>query len=116
MYNSIVYGDYASEIEYNLEEETKTPVYFFKNCLVKQYIKVVDTDVYKDCMLNISPKFVYEDIKDSTYRDYNYHLTVNSPVIGKADIEKSSLLPIDLDGNERLTDGASDIGCYEFKP
>ncbi len=116
MYNSIVYGNYTSEIDYNLETETIIPVYFFKNCLVKQYMKVIDTNIYKDCIINASPKFVYEEIKDDTYRQYDYHLTAASPVIGEADVEKSSLAPLDLDGNNRVTDWSSDIGCYEYRP
>lgn len=115
MYNSIVYGNYSSEIEYNLNTETIHPLYFFQNCIIKQSMKVVDTEIYKDCVLNSSPKFVYEDIKDDTYREYDYHLTAGSPAIGKANVEQSSLTPIDLDGYQRLIDGMSDIGCYEYK-
>lgn len=114
MYNSIVYGNYASEIDYDIKEESLPVEYVFKNCLVKQYMKIVDTNIYVDCIINSSPKFVYEDIKDDTYRQYDYHLTASSPAIGHASSEFSSDFPIDLDGNERLSDGSSDIGCYEF--
>lgn len=116
MYNSIVYGNYTSEIEYNLETEAILPNYFFKNCLVKQYMKVIDVNIYRNCILSSSPKFVYDEIKDDTYRQYDYHITSGSPAIGGADIEKSTLAPIDLDGNDRLSDWSSDIGCYEYKP
>jgi hypothetical protein len=114
MFNSIVHGNYASEIHYDMDLENSAPTYVFKNCLIKQYMKVVDTDIYKDCLLNASPKFVYDDIKDDTYRVYDYHLTSASPAIGKADTEISLITPIDLDGNERLVDGVADIGCYEY--
>lgn len=116
MYNSIVYGNYSSEIELDLETETALPVYFFKNCLVKQYMKTIDTNIYRDCIINSSPKFVYEAIKDDTYRQYDYHLTASSPAIGGADVEKSEYVPTDLDGNKRLIDWTSDIGCYEYRP
>ena len=59
---------------------------------------------------------MYDEIKDDTYRQYDYHITSGSPAIGGADIEKSTLAPIDLDGNDRLSDWSSDIGCYEYKP
>ena len=114
MCNSIVFGNYASEIYYNIDEESKSAEYVFKNCIVKQNLKTVDTNIYVDCILNSSPKFVYEEIKDDTYRQYDYHLTSSSPAIGNASSEYSSSLPLDLDGNNRLQDGISDIGCYEF--
>ena len=113
MYNSIVYGNYASEIDYNIEDVLSAE-YVFKNCLVKQYMKTVDTNIYVDCIINSSPKFVYEEIKDDTYRVYDYHLTSSSPAIGNADISFATLLSEDLDGNERTSDGVSDIGCYEY--
>lgn len=114
MYNSIVHGNYTSEIDYKLDTLTLSPVYFFKNCIVKQYMKVVDTDIYKDCLINSSPKFVYDNIKDDTYRQYDYHLTSASPAIGNADTSVSATTPIDLDGNERMQNGSADIGCYEY--
>lgn len=115
MYNSIVYGDYRSEIEYKLDTGMMNPIYFFKNCLVKQYMTVVDTDIYRSCIINSSPKFVYEQIKDDTYRVYDYHLTAGSPAINNADVKYSSEVPIDLDGNQRLLNNrTSDIGCYEY--
>ena len=114
MYNSIVHGNYTSEIDYKLDTLTLSPVYFFKNCIVKQYMKVVDTDIYKDCLINSSPKFVYDNIKDDTYRQYDYHLTLASPAIGNADPSVSATTPIDLDGNERMQNGSADIGCYEY--
>ena len=114
MYNSIVHGNYSSEIDYKLDTLTLSPVYFFKNCIVKQYMKVVDTDIYKDCLINSSPKFVYDNIKDDTYRQYDYHLTLASPAIGNADPSVSATTPIDLDGNERMQNGSADIGCYEY--
>lgn len=114
MYNSIIYGNYASEIYYNIDEESKSAEYVFKNCLVKQHLKSVETDIYVDCIINSSPKFVYEDIKDDTYRQYDYHLTSASPAIGNADSDYSKITPVDLDGNSRTADGSSDIGCYEY--
>ena len=114
MYNSIVYGNYSSEIDFSIEEEGLPAQYLFKNCLIKQYIKTVDTNIYVDCIINSSPKFVYEQIKDDTYRQYDYHLTSSSPAIGSADKSFASQFPEDLDGNDRLSDGVSDIGCYEY--
>jgi hypothetical protein len=114
MINSIVYGNYSSEIDYKIDEEGLPAEYVFKNCLVKQYMKTVDTNIYKDCLINSSPKFVYEAIKDDTYRQYDYHLTSSSPAIGHASGDYSSSFPLDLDGNNRLQDGSSDIGCYEY--
>jgi hypothetical protein len=77
-------------------------------------MKTVDTNIYVNCIINSSPKFVYEAIKDETYRQYDYHLTSSSPAIGNASSEFAADFPIDLDGNNRLQDGSSDIGCYEF--
>lgn len=114
MYNSIVYGNYASEIYYDIDEESNSAKYVFKNCLVKQNLKTIDTEIYVDCIINSSPKFVYEDIKEDTYRQYDYHLTSSSPAISSANTEISLQVPVDLDGNERLSDGVSDIGCYEY--
>lgn len=116
VYNTIIYGGYNSEIYYDLDSENMTPEYSFKNCLVKQYMKTVDTNIYKDCIINSSPKFVYDKIKDDTYRVYDYHLTSESPAVTNADKSYSTSFPIDLDGNDRLKDGGSDIGCYEFVP
>ena len=114
MCNSIVYGNYSSEINYDLDEEGLPAEYVFRNCLIKQYMKTVDTNIYVNCIINSSPKFVYEAIKDETYRQYDYHLTSSSPAIGNASSEFAADFPIDLDGNNRLQDGSSDIGCYEF--
>jgi hypothetical protein len=114
MFNSIVYGNYSSEINYDLDEEGLPAEYVFRNCLIKQYMKTVDTNIYVNCIINSSPKFVYEAIKDETYRQYDYHLTSSSPAIGNASSEFAADFPIDLDGNNRLQDGSSDIGCYEF--
>ena len=114
MYNTIVYGNYSSEIDYKIDAEGLPAQYLFKNCLVKQYMKTVDTNIYEDCIMNSSPKFVYDEIKDDTYRVYDYHLTSSSPAIGNADMSFATLLSEDLDGNERTLDGVSDIGCYEY--
>jgi hypothetical protein len=114
MYNSIVHGNYTSEIDYQLDTLTIAPAYFFKNCIVKQYMKTVDSNIYRDCLINSSPKFVYEEIKDDTYRQYDYHLTSSSPAIGKADASITPITPKDLDGNERMQNGTADIGCYEY--
>lgn len=114
MYNSIVHGNYTSEIDYQLDTLTFAPAYFFKNCIVKQYMKTVDSNIYRDCLINSSPKFVYEEIKDDTYRQYDYHLTSSSPAIGKADASITPITPKDLDGNERMQNGIADIGCYEY--
>lgn len=114
MYNSIVYGNYTSEIDYKLDTLTISPEYFFKNCIVKQHMKIVDSEIYKDCLINSSPKFVYDEIKDDTYRQYDYHLTSASPAIGKADISITPTTPKDLDGIDRMQNGSADIGCYEF--
>ena len=114
MYNSIVYGNYTSEIDYKLDTLTISPEYFFKNCIVKQHMKIVDSEIYKDCLINSSPKFVYDEIKDDTYRQYDYHLTSASPAIGKADISITPTTPKDLDGIDRMQNGSADIGCYEY--
>lgn len=115
MINSIVYGNYASEIEYNIDEQTPCK-YFFKSCHLKQKLKEIDTSIYIDCILDTPVKFVYDNIKDDTYRVYDYHLTAESPAISRADVEYSNLFPLDLDGKERLSDGSADIGCYEYVP
>ncbi|MBR2492143.1 MAG: hypothetical protein IKB64_01580, partial [Paludibacteraceae bacterium] len=115
MINSIVYGNYASEIEYNIDEQTPCK-YLFKSCHLKQKLKEIDTSIYIDCILDTPVKFVYDKIKDDTYRVYDYHLTAESPAISRADVEYSNLFPLDLDGKERLSDGSADIGCYEYVP
>lgn len=117
-YNNIIYGTYNNEISFVKKDGADDGItYLFSHCLVKQLQSNID-EHYVDCVANVSPQFLFEGWSEEKRKQfphqYDFHLAGSSPAIGNADFNVSLTIPYDLDGNSRTSDGASDIGCYEF--
>ncbi len=82
------------------------------NCIVKNNVTnqlVVDAEVGHNVTLTS-----YEDYEANfvDYLNFDFHLKEGSVLINAADASISP--PIDIEGNDRLQDGQSDIGAYEY--
>lgn len=119
VFNSIVSG---STINNNLVLEEKADVpfrYSFRYCLLKE--KGTDDAYFVNTIWNVDPafEFIYssETASDNTDKAYffNYELGSSSPAIDFASRVYAAGLPEDIRGVSRRTDGAPDIGCYEYQ-
>jgi len=89
----------------------------FDHCYIKK------TDSLK---LNQFTKIRWAQRKDTVFKSIRYNLDNNSyfnfmpdsvsPARGLADPTIASQYPLDLNGNNRLKDGAPDAGAYEWEP
>ncbi len=118
-YNNIIYGTYNNEVTFVKKDASNENIdYKFHSCLLKQLQTNID-DHYESCIVNIKPQFVFEGWSEEKRKQfphqYDFHLVGSSPAIGKADFSISLTMPVDLDGNSRISDGSSDIGCYEYR-
>ena len=111
--NSIIYGNLDNEFVVAAYDTTNSLSFSVRNCLMKLDLSVYDTSstLFQNVIVNKDPK--YADLAN-----FDYHLTSQSPAIGKADYEidntNAPVLQYDIDGTDRLTDGKTDIGAYEF--
>lgn len=99
--NSIVYGSASNEM-------TVWPIesnYTFNHCVLR-----IDTDT-TDIRLRNS---IFSNPKFKNPAQLNFMLESTSPAIDRADINISTLFPIDLNGKNRLDDGSPDIGAFEY--
>ncbi len=115
MENSIVYGNYTNEVQTNFDSEATEATYLFTNCLLKQRVNEVLNPPYSSCIFNAKPLFVFETWIEERPHVYDFRLQSGSAAIGIGDnnIVTDDLL-LDLDGNNRLSDGSCDAGCYEY--
>ena len=94
-----------------------------------QYNGIFDHCYIKKPESLILPQFTnirWSEKNDTVFKSINYDLTKKtyfnftpdsvSPARGLADPKVAAQYPIDLNGNNRLTDGAPDAGAYEWKP
>ncbi len=117
--NSIVAG---STINNNLQFTKNDQVSFnhsFEYCLLKE--KGSDDTNFINNIWNLDPifKFIYSsetasDNPDKAYL-YNYELSEKSPAIDFASRVYAAGLSVDIRGISRTSDGAPDMGCYEFQ-
>lgn len=105
--NTIISGGLEQEIAYVTDEEIKDGLIVnLNNCLLKDTANNPIPTYNENCIFNAKPLFVSPgDMEDFT-------LSEDSPCI---DAGTAIGIMFDLNGNMR-TDGAPDIGCYEFTP
>lgn len=110
--NSIIYGDGGDEgneilISY---ADAGTFNYLFDHCLVRlnNDFNTNNETHYKDLIINPEegPRFI-------SINDYSFELDTLSPAINAGKAEYGLMNPIDLNGNNRTTDEAPDLGAYE---
>ncbi|MDD2633927.1 MAG: choice-of-anchor Q domain-containing protein [Bacteroidales bacterium] len=106
--NCIIYGSRDNEIALDLAEDAEAN-FRFDNCLIKskEYEDIQGSDFFIDNIWNLNPEFV------ETTKPYDYHLDTLSPAKDTGKQEIGQLVPVDQDGNSRLSDSAPDIGAYE---
>ena len=116
MYNSVVYGNYTNEVQTNFDEtQADQAAYLFHHCLLKQKVKEPTNPPYYQCVFNEKPLFKYEAWVEDQPHVYDFHVNSGSAVIGIGDSAMvTEELVFDLDGNNRLSDGLCDAGCYEY--
>ena len=116
MLNSVVYGNYNNEIQTKFDEtDPASYSYVFKNCLLKQRVTEVLNPPYEACIFNGKPLFLFEKWEQERPHVYDFHVESGSAVIGIGNNEYVTPdLVLDLDGNNRLSDGSCDAGCYEY--
>jgi len=113
--NSIIYGNLKNEFVVKAYDTTNSLSFTFRNCLMKLDLESNDTSstLFQNIIVNKDPKFISSS-------EFDYHLDVGSPAIGKADFNidnlNSSILRYDIDGIDRLLDSKTDIGAYEYVP
>lgn len=110
--NSIISGSGNSEIKFQEAPEViPTPFeHLFTNCLIK--IGGEDDANFVNTIWKEDAKF--KNINKDNDRFYSFELDSLSPAINKADFIKAYQLPLDMNGNSRLSDEGPDIGCYEW--
>ncbi|MGB0869686.1 MAG: right-handed parallel beta-helix repeat-containing protein [Flavobacteriales bacterium] len=112
MTNSILYGNYQTELVFDQSAGENWNVNF-DACLLRveegKDIDINDAAVFTNCIFNESPEF----IKTYKNRQSNYGLDTLSAAQNKANPSFSGLYPLDLKGESRLSDGSPDIGAFE---
>lgn len=114
--NSIVYGNYTTELL--LASDYPLSDYLVGYSVIKSAASNIN-ERYVNCAVNVDPLFAFKGWSDeersSRPCQYDFHILYGSPAIGKAQREVAELYPYDLDGNDRLSDGTSDAGCFEYR-
>jgi len=99
-----------------LDEAKDVPFnHLFINCLFN--IGGGDDDNFINTVWREDPKFKYTNT-EIEYKNHYYDFSLDSisPAIDMGDVGKAFLLPYDIIGNSRVSDGGPDIGCYEWIP
>ncbi len=111
--NCIIYGNQKSEFVVAAYDTTNSLAFTVQNSLLKLDLEYTDTSLsmYQNVIVNQDPQYVDIDT-------FDYHLTETSPCIDKADFQidntNAVYLQYDMDGTDRLSDGKTDIGAFEF--
>lgn len=120
--NCIVTGYAADEIMGTQSLEEPAYNYYLKNCLLntpqpdKEDPRILDciwdsSDNAVSCDGNFAPEF------DLSKLAFSFSLAPESRAIGSGDPEVArEYAPTDMNGRDRLADGAPDMGCYEAEP
>ncbi|MFW5805372.1 MAG: choice-of-anchor Q domain-containing protein [Bacteroidales bacterium] len=104
--NSIIYGNIEEEIEIDGMEEGGFD-YLFDHCLMKTQLNT-DNNHFNNVLVNQKPEFV------DKYDAYDFRLENYSPAIDEGSVEIGNTVPVDYEGNSRLTDEAPDLGVFEY--
>lgn len=103
--NSIIYGLAA---DMNVGDLTGSQV-FLRNVLLKSAGS--DDDNFIDCLWDSDPEF----LTDRAKYYFNYRLKAGSPAIGAGNpAYVTDICLTDMDGRNRLADGAPDLGAYVY--
>jgi len=109
--NCIIYGPRQMEIElWNTIDDVPVPGdfnYLFDRCVVKvDTLNTDNEDHWLGILKNMSPGF-------DSLGNFSYRLDTLSIAKDSAKIDYARFFPLDLDGNNRLSDDGPDIGAYE---
>ena len=103
--NCILYGNLAEELMIDVYDDGISD-YRFENCLIKTGENTGNSH-FTNVTVNQDPKFV------DPYDVYDYHLDTLSPAKDAGSLEVAQEIPLDYDGNSRLSDDAPDLGAFE---
>lgn len=105
--NCIIYGSRENELQLDFVEGAMAN-FRFDNCLIRsKEFQNISSDFFIDNIWNENPKF------KSVSKPFDYSLDTLSPAKDKAKISISNLVPLDISGNNRLSDGKPDLGAFE---
>jgi len=107
--NSIIYGNFHSEIGFSSFAEDALFNYNFDNCLIKVHpdsVDISDPEKFTAITINKNPEF--KDIQS-----WDYELDTLSPAMNIGKEAYALEIPFDLNGNSRLNDLGPDVGAYE---
>ncbi len=106
--NCIIYGNRESEFE--IDQYPGSELNFkLSHCISKIDVKEFDLED-EDRFVNY---YNYKDPKFISVRDNNYQLDTLSPAKDKGSLNFAFPFPVDLNGENRLSDDGPDIGAYE---
>ncbi len=109
VYNSIIDGSLKDEFDVEIINNGSVDL-DFQNNLMKTKYNTSNTSEFKDIIKNPNTQ-IFEDISED-----DFTLKENSPAIDKGNLSFGNLVPIDIEGNNRTTDGKPDLGVYEYQP
>ncbi len=102
--NCIIYGNLSEELM--LDVNLNYGNYLFDHCLVKTG-ENTENERFTNVINNQDPQFI------DPYDTYDFRLDSLSPAINAGRIELGQQVPVDFDGNNRLTDEGPDLGAFE---
>ncbi|HKK66883.1 MAG TPA: choice-of-anchor Q domain-containing protein, partial [Bacteroidales bacterium] len=103
--NCIIHGNLEEEINIDGVAEAGFE-YSFSHCLLKTE-QNTGNEHFNAVIVNEDPQFV------DKYEMYDFHLDTLSPAINAGDPGIATSVPLDFDGNSRLSDDAPDLGAFE---
>ena len=106
--NCIIYGSREDEIGFGLLDGTPAEIHL-NHCLVRSS-ENLPSAMDGEVLYNQDPAF---RCLGERY-EYDFHLDSLSAAIARGDTAVSARWPLDADGVDRLSDGASDLGAFEF--
>jgi hypothetical protein len=114
VYNSIITGSAQNELSLASRRDS-----LFNADIAHSYIKRTkpsDLQQFRSIRWSEPRDTVFLSIREDLDKDlkFNFQLDSVSPARGIADLEISQRFPIDLNGKNRLADGAPDAGAYEW--
>lgn len=120
--NCIITGYGADEIMGTQSAEEAAFNYYLKNCLLNTPEPDKEDERIVDCIWDNSDNAVSRDKNftpdfDLARLTFSFSLSPESKAIGNADPQIAlEYAPTDMDGRDRMADGAPDMGCYEAQP
>lgn len=120
--NCIITGYGNDELMGTQTAEEAAFNYYLKNCLLNTPKPEKEDGRIVDCVWDSSDNPVSRDKNfspdfDLTKLVFGFSLSPESKAIGSADPEITlEYAPLDMNGRDRMADGAPDMGCYEAQP